>query len=157
MRQKIVFTTLLVVPHIRAKMRHRRGKVKRKSGEVITIDYNPTENKDHSKEIVNAYLAQVPPENRGTPWEGPVGIVLNIEYAPTPSWSEKRKKYAIGKYHTMKPDVDNVEKMLMDALSGLAWKNDSQISYKTTVKTYGEAPRVAARFYFHKKGHYIGT
>lgn len=41
-----------------------------------------------------------------------------------------------------KPDCDNVEKIICDALNGCAYKDDAQIVRCTVIKYYSETPRV---------------
>ncbi len=63
---------------------------------------------------------------------------------PVPaSWSKKRQRAALeGKaWPTGKPDVDNLCKLLFDALNGLMWRDDSQIVELVTTKAYGEHPQ----------------
>lgn len=45
-------------------------------------------------------------------------------------------------YHTKKPDLDNLEKGIKDALEGIYYRNDSQICDKHSRKRYGDTPRV---------------
>ena len=40
------------------------------------------------------------------------------------------------KDHVKKPDLENLEKSILDALEGIAYKNDSQICKKSTMKLY---------------------
>lgn len=40
---------------------------------------------------------------------------------------------------TSKPDVDNLAKLVKDALNGHAYRDDSQVTQLTVVKEYGEA------------------
>lgn len=40
------------------------------------------------------------------------------------------------KHHIKKPDMDNLEKSIFDALEGIAYRNDSQIYKKSTMKMY---------------------
>lgn len=37
-------------------------------------------------------------------------------------------------HHTKKPDLDNLEKSLMDALTGIVWRDDSQVVWKSSTK-----------------------
>ena len=59
------------------------------------------------------------------------------------SWSKKKKQAA--KDGTVlpssRPDVDNYAKSVMDALTGVVWKDDSQIIKLSISKLYGE-PRL---------------
>ncbi|WP_423739225.1 RusA family crossover junction endodeoxyribonuclease [Clostridium sporogenes] len=43
---------------------------------------------------------------------------------------------------TIKPDVDNIAKVILDSLNGLAYKDDKQIVTCGISKWYGEDPRV---------------
>jgi len=47
----------------------------------------------------------------------------------------------VHKYKTTKPDLDNLEKMLWDAMEGIVFINDSLICEKhNVIKTYGDTP-----------------
>lgn len=43
---------------------------------------------------------------------------------------------------TKKPDYDNIEKIISDALNGVAFYDDAQIVSSGLIKVYGEIPRV---------------
>ena len=43
---------------------------------------------------------------------------------------------------TVKPDLDNLDKAVMDALNKVAYKDDSQIVAKVSKKHYAEVPTV---------------
>src|SRR5690606_28628451 len=48
-------------------------------------------------------------------------------------------------WHTKKPDRDNLDKAVMDALSGLLWRDDCQVCYGTIQKYHAagdEQPHV---------------
>jgi Holliday junction resolvase RusA-like endonuclease len=44
--------------------------------------------------------------------------------------------------HTKKPDCDNMAKIVLDALNGIAFDDDSQITDLIVHKQYGESPNV---------------
>lgn len=44
--------------------------------------------------------------------------------------------------HTKKADADNCAKTIMDAINGLAYKDDAQVTYLVSRKHYSEKPRV---------------
>lgn len=71
------------------------------------------------------------------PIEGPVRVEILAVFAPAKSWTEHKKSSAIGCYHTQKPDSDNVQKAILDALNGIAFKDDSQAADVRCVKTWG--------------------
>ena len=45
------------------------------------------------------------------------------------------------KLHRRKPDIDNLRKLLMDALTGIVWRDDSIVCLGTTEKCYADVPR----------------
>jgi Holliday junction resolvase RusA-like endonuclease len=45
-------------------------------------------------------------------------------------------------YHTSKPDLDKLIRCVKDALTSVAWKDDSQVADVTAIKCYGERPGV---------------
>lgn len=44
---------------------------------------------------------------------------------------------------TKKPDVDNVAKIILDGLNGIAWEDDTQVTELVVSKYYSEEPRVS--------------
>ena len=46
---------------------------------------------------------------------------------------------------TSKPDCDNIAKIVLDALNGIAYHDDSQITKLNVLKRYSETPRVWVR------------
>ena len=63
-------------------------------------------------------------------------------YKPVPkSWSNARRMDALaGKERpTVKPDVDNLAKCVMDALNGVAWLDDKQVVGLVCYKAYSRA------------------
>jgi Holliday junction resolvase RusA-like endonuclease len=67
------------------------------------------------------------------PLAGPVSLVYECIFV----LPEKPKKGASSDWHIYRPDLDNMEKLL-DALNGLAWKDDSQVCAKISLKRYAE-------------------
>lgn len=43
---------------------------------------------------------------------------------------------------TKRPDADNIAKIIADALNGVAWHDDAQVTDMTIRKVYGENPEV---------------
>lgn len=72
---------------------------------------------------------------------GPIHIDITFYMSAPAGISQKRKLLLEGKYHTFRPDLDNLEKMLLDLLSGVAYKEDCIVSKITSRKVYDTNPR----------------
>lgn len=78
------------------------------------------------------------------PFTGPVCMLIRAYYQIPKSASKKRKKameeQAI--MPTIRPDVDNITKIIMDALAEVAYEDDKQIVSCCIAKRYSDTPRV---------------
>ncbi|NNV08118.1 RusA family crossover junction endodeoxyribonuclease [Geobacillus sp. MMMUD3] len=75
--------------------------------------------------------------------EGPISLEVKV-YKPTLKSFSKKKKVAAeaGQIRPIsKPDVSNYLKLIEDALTGVIWKDDSQIIDCSISKYYSETPR----------------
>lgn len=76
------------------------------------------------------------------PIQGPVSLTLNF-WMPRPKAhyrSNGEVKDTAPRWHCSKPDSDNLEKAVMDALTHIgAWRDDSQVCQKRTHKQYTDA------------------
>lgn len=79
------------------------------------------------------------------PLESTISCQLDISLKIPASWSKKRKKQALGRFVTTRPDLDNYEKMYLDVLNGIAYKDDSQIAQIFSQKVYSNNPGVRIR------------
>lgn len=77
------------------------------------------------------------------PWTGPILLQFTAVFEIPASFTKAQRTAALqGKlYHTSKPDKDNVEKLILDALNGIAWVDDSQVM-GGGMKRYGVAERI---------------
>ena len=78
--------------------------------------------------------------------EGPLRMSLIASF-PIPSWMTKNLQTVIDSggivYKHTKPDItDNILKGFIDALQGVLYKNDSQISIIGAMKIYERKPKV---------------
>lgn len=67
--------------------------------------------------------------------EGPVAVTIKAGF-PRPKSGKGRQAF----WHSIKPDAENVVKPILDALSGLAWKDDCQVARVSIDKVYTEDP-----------------
>ena len=96
--------------------------------------YTPPKTVEHEKHIRNCFYRSGPHE----PIEGPIRLTITFSMQIPKSWSMGKKHSAeIGMTRPIgTPDLDNLIKMI-DALNGLAFKDDSQIVELFAVKKYG--------------------
>ena len=86
------------------------------------------------------YRAQVK-----TDFEGPIKIAINCYYKIAKSDNKKLKESKLsGKVRpfNIKPDIDNVVKIICDALNEVAYKDDTQIVELVATKHFADKPRV---------------
>lgn len=83
-------------------------------------------------DVANAYLQAyleafgLQPE----PHEGPVSLQICSTF-------QQPKDFWEGRECTKKPDLDNLCKLVCDALNGVAYRDDSQITWATLMKRFG--------------------
>ncbi len=113
--------TVPALPIAQPRQRHR---VIERNGVAFATNYTP------AKDPVNAFKAAVGllagTHYTGPPLEGP--IELRLEFVmPRPKRLMWVKNPMPRQCHTIKPDPDNLEKAVMDALKGLLWRDDAQV------------------------------
>ena len=79
-------------------------------------------------------------ESQGEEMFGALEVHINAYFPIPKSLSEKKKKLLL--YHTKKPDCDNIAKIILDGLNGLAFHDDNQVCSLHVIKQYSEYPRV---------------
>ena len=68
------------------------------------------------------------------PLENEVKVTIVFFYETPKSWSKKKKELA--NWHKSKPDIDNLIKTVLDALNGIAYKDDGQVVAIVASKMY---------------------
>lgn len=115
------------------KQRHRTTK----SGHTFT----PQKTVNYETRIQEAFRAEYPDH---VPFTGRVWMSLDI-YCPIPVSTSNRKRAQMLENDilpTKKPDIDNVIKLVADALNGIAYADDKQIVGLEANKWYSDAPRL---------------
>ncbi|HZK19518.1 MAG TPA: RusA family crossover junction endodeoxyribonuclease [Treponemataceae bacterium] len=96
--------------------------------------YNPPRNREYEKWVqLNCRM-----KYKGNPITEPV-IAEITAYYPIPKSYTKKQRQAILQGEllpTVKPDADNIEKAIYDALNGIAYIDDSQIIDQRCRKVY---------------------
>lgn len=161
MNQKLRFT----IPGVpRGKDRPRStGRVVQQDGQaraLVTVHSDPGMVRAE-REILLLYRQAFPGRE---PWTGPVMLRFTAVFPIPSSWTKAQRAAALTAqvYHTSKPDKDNIEKLLVDALTppqrkpgalvapspaGFPWMDDGQVQ-GGGVKRYGECPRTEVELEF---------
>lgn len=86
------------------------------------------------------------------PWIGPVVIGVTAVFAIPASWPKYLRERALaGKVlHIADPDYDQIVKLVMDALKGLAYVDDNQVAgiLPRSAKRYGDPERTDIELHF---------
>ena len=95
--------------------------------------YNPTRvkqangtTKEHPIVAFKAAVKAAAAEYRGEPLEGPLRLDV-VAVFPRPSRLVWKRKPMPREPHIVKPDRDNIDKAVMDALTGKLWVDDCQV------------------------------
>ena len=81
---------------------------------------------------------------QGEPLEGAIHLDVEAVFSIPESWPKWRRQEAEDDMvmHIVKPDASNVLKAIEDALQGIVFRDDSQISAVSIEKWYGAEPGV---------------
>ncbi len=85
--------------------------------------FTPDSTRDYEDLIRAMYRVKY----KGKPTEEPVSVTINVYTAPAKSLSKKKRAELQLKSPMKKPDLDNVAKIVLDALNKVAWVDDTQV------------------------------
>lgn len=74
------------------------------------------------------------------PLEGAIRVNATFFYTRPASWSAKKK--AVTNWKTSKPDLDNLQKIILDSLNGCVYLDDAQIAEMQLRKLYDDKPAI---------------
>jgi Holliday junction resolvase RusA-like endonuclease len=118
------------IPIAQPRQRHR---VMQSAGRAFAMNFTPSKHPVQAFKATARMAAQT--AYQGAPLEGP--IVLRVLFLmPRPGRLRWKKRPMPREWHTSKPDLDNLEKSLKDALSGLIWIDDAQVCEVRKQKLY---------------------
>lgn len=104
--------------------------------------YTPAKTRDAEQTFVARSLEFRPPE----PLRGPLRLQLTF-VMPCPKSAPRSLKDRLGMYppHVKRPDLDNLEKLVLDACNGVFWIDDAQVFDVSKRKVYGTVPMIVVR------------
>lgn len=79
------------------------------------------------------------------PLEGPIRLDMTAHYSWPKTLAHPLKQVRHGGWRTGRPDVDNLMKLVGDALNGVAWIDDAQIAEAWIGKVYSDMPGLRVR------------
>ena len=103
--------------------------------------YTPAKTRNAEAFVRKCFMEQV--KDFKMPVKGTVMLYITF-FMPIPTSLSKKAKTTLAEqhtFHTKKPDLDNLVKLLNDALNGVAWEDDGCISFTQAVKCYGATPK----------------
>ena len=105
------------------------------------IAYTPKETVNYETFVKMLYLEKYAGKK---PFEGPVSMLISAFYQ-IPKSASKGRREAMARHHilpTTRPDIDNIAKIIMDALAGVAYQDDKQVTSCAINKLYSHEPKV---------------
>jgi Holliday junction resolvase RusA-like endonuclease len=101
--------------------------------------YTPTATRDYEKKVQTRFIQKY---GNIEPLETSVALKIKA-YFGVPKGTSKRKTFELmGTHYPKKPDVDNISKIILDALNGLAFIDDNRVVYLEVQKFYNEDEKV---------------
>lgn len=94
--------------------------------------YTDAATRAYEKLIVNQYRKEI-----GKKFIGPIRVNILATFEVPKSWTKRKKSDAyLGLVYPGKPDADNIAKVVLDALNGVAYKDDACIFELVVGKEY---------------------
>lgn len=112
-------------------------RVIRMGGKAIGQAYTPAE----TRAAERALVLSARPFRPRKPLEGPIHVTTVFVISPPMRFPPDRSH----EWPHVKPDDDNLRKLVLDALNGTFWHDDSQICGGESFKIYGAEPRTFVR------------
>lgn len=106
---------------------------------TVVRTYTPRQTAEYERLVKESYIAA-----GGEKLEGAIGATIRGYFDPPKATSKKqRQKMLSGEIgYTKKVDADNLAKSILDALNGVAYADDAQVSLLLVYKAYAEMARV---------------
>jgi Holliday junction resolvase RusA-like endonuclease len=97
--------------------------------QTVRVTRNGTFNGTKTRHAMREIAESIRGQYKGEPLDCPLCVVIT-------AWRTRPKTRAKDVWADTKPDYDNIEKLLGDALEGILWVNDSRIVDGRCVKKY---------------------
>ena len=114
-------------------------------GKFVTT-YTPQKTADYEELVRQSFLTQLGNQPRIDEDVEEVNLSAKIiaHFKPNKTETKKRAKYLVENKigFNKKPDCDNIAKIILDALNGIAFKDDNSVTELEVIKIYDEEDKV---------------
>lgn len=123
-----------------------KGKARPRVNTNTHMAYTPDATKRYEMDVRYSYINAYPAANDRI-HTGPCTVQIVAYFQIPKSWPRYKRIAAMsGQIQPeCKPDCDNIAKAILDALNGIAYKDDSQIVNLVVLKRYAERGHVTVR------------
>lgn len=103
--------------------------------------YTPEKTVNYENLVKYTFQSEFPNHK---PFEGYIEANITAVFDIPKSYSKKKTKELLETHNNYnhKPDCDNLAKIILDSLNGIAYKDDSQVTVLHINKEYGEQAKV---------------
>lgn len=102
--------------------------------------YTPTRTSTFEEKVKSVFLEKYNIEI--APTEKSLEAIIKVYFEIPKSFNKKKRTSLMYTPYDKRPDCDNLAKSILDALNGLAYKDDKQITYLSIEKLYGEENKI---------------
>ncbi len=100
--------------------------------------YTPKKTKEYERKVVKAFISS--PDS--THFTHSVTARIKGVFKIPASTSKKKRAELLNAPYTHRCDADNLAKIILDSLNGIAYDDDACVTTLIVTKVYGEEPRV---------------
>ena len=118
------------------------GKGRPRVNTTTGIAYTPTKTKDWETLSKQYFLLKYP---RIKPFSNRVSVQIVAHFAIPKQFGKKEKEQILNGTlsPTKKPDIDNIAKIVLDSLNGLAFNDDTQVTKIIVEKVYSDEEKIS--------------
>jgi len=129
------------------RMWHQGDETPRKRKNIFVGMFTPSKNKGIRPMIPTLAMQSMRKHDLWKAIEGPVAVdvcfVFSYNMSDTKAVKANKSRHIVP--HIKKPDIDNLNKMILDAMSGTVYGDDTQVMAQSKLKIYGPHDGVRIR------------
>ena len=118
-----------------------KGKGRPRVNSYTGMIYTPTTTKDYES-LIEQYFILKYPKYKTLEGRLAVNIIATFNIPKSTKKSDREKMIQNEISPNKKPDIDNIVKIILDAMNKFAFKDDTQITKLNVEKKYGEEEKI---------------